>query len=188
MLALQAREQIEDLRLHGDIECAHRLVTDEQARLEDHRARDADALALPPGELVRIAAHQLRPQANAHEHLLHLARTCPGREARLMELEWLRDDPTDPHAWIEAGERVLEDDLQVTAQMLELRCRQIREGPPQPGHAARARADELQCRPREGRLPRARLSDHTQRLSRMQLEADIVQCREHATARAPRAG
>src|SRR6185437_1256375 len=122
------------------------------------------------------------------EHLLHLARTCPGREARLMDLEWLRDDPTDPHAWIEAGERVLEDDLQVTAQMLELRCRQIREGPPQPGHAARARADELQCRPREGRLPRARLSDHTQRLSRMQLEADIVQCREHATARAPRAG
>ena len=59
-LALQRLQQIDDLRLDRHVERRHRLVADDQLRLEDHRPRDADALALAAGELVRIAVDHLR--------------------------------------------------------------------------------------------------------------------------------
>ena len=45
----------QDLRLHGDVERGGRLVGDQQVRLVGERHRDHDALALPAGELMRIA-------------------------------------------------------------------------------------------------------------------------------------
>src|SRR5271168_3711943 len=54
-LALQLIEQVEHLRLHGEIERAHRLVADDETWAPDHGAGDRDALALPAGELARIA-------------------------------------------------------------------------------------------------------------------------------------
>ena len=52
---LEVPEQIEDLRLHRNVERRHGLVTDDQSRLEDERTRDCNALTLPTRELVRIA-------------------------------------------------------------------------------------------------------------------------------------
>ena len=54
-LVLQVLQQIDDLRLHGDVERGDRLVEHEELRIRRQRARDADALPLPAGELVRIA-------------------------------------------------------------------------------------------------------------------------------------
>ena len=47
-LGLQIQQQIQDLRLHRDVQRRDRLVGDHQARVERQRAGDADALALPP--------------------------------------------------------------------------------------------------------------------------------------------
>ena len=52
---LQVLQQIDDLRLHGDVERGDRLVEHEELRIRRQRARDADALPLPAGEFVRIA-------------------------------------------------------------------------------------------------------------------------------------
>ena len=52
---LEVLEQVEDLRLDADVERRHRLVADDQARVEDERAGDRDALALAAGELVGLA-------------------------------------------------------------------------------------------------------------------------------------
>src|SRR5262245_17768578 len=52
---LQVLEQVDDLALDRDVERRHRLVADDEARLERERARDADALALPARKLVRIS-------------------------------------------------------------------------------------------------------------------------------------
>jgi hypothetical protein len=57
---LQVHQQVDDLRLDGHVERADRLVADDQLRLEHQRARDADALALAAGELVRVAVDVLR--------------------------------------------------------------------------------------------------------------------------------
>ena len=54
-VALQVAEQVEHLSLDRDVERRDRLVADDQLRRERERTRDADPLALPAGELVRVA-------------------------------------------------------------------------------------------------------------------------------------
>jgi hypothetical protein len=52
-LGLQILHQVEDLRLHRDVESRGRLVADDEVRLRCERPRDGDALALAAGELMR---------------------------------------------------------------------------------------------------------------------------------------
>ena len=63
-LALQCFQQIDDLPLDRHVERRHRLVADDELRLDRERARDADALALAAGELVRIAVGNFRTQSD----------------------------------------------------------------------------------------------------------------------------
>ena len=62
---LRVLEQLEDLRLHRDVERGGRLVGDQQVRLVRQRHGDHHALALAAGELVRIAAQPRRRIGNA---------------------------------------------------------------------------------------------------------------------------
>ena len=57
-LGLQVLEQVEDLRLHGDVERRDRLVADNEFRVERERASDADALPLAAGEGMRVAVEE----------------------------------------------------------------------------------------------------------------------------------
>ena len=68
--ALLARQQIEDLRLDGDVERRGRLVGDQQFRLARQRDRNRDPLPHAAGELMRIL----------HQSLLR-ARECRPRRA-----------------------------------------------------------------------------------------------------------
>ena len=78
---LQLGEQVEHLRLHRDVERRHRLVADQQLRVERERARDADALALAAGEFVRIALAAPRRRARpARSELIAPARAARRRE------------------------------------------------------------------------------------------------------------
>ena len=61
---LQFGEQLEDLRLDGDIERRRRLVGDDQSRVRHERHRDHGSLAHAARELVRIVA---RPALRAGE-------------------------------------------------------------------------------------------------------------------------
>ena len=64
-LLAQADEQVQHLRLDRDVERGDRLVADQEARLHRERAGDADAAALPAGELVREAPREARVEADA---------------------------------------------------------------------------------------------------------------------------
>ena len=70
-LALQAVEQLEDLRLDGHVERRRRLVGDQQLRVVDQPHRDHHALAHAAGELVRVAvdAAARLGDADQAEHL-----------------------------------------------------------------------------------------------------------------------
>ena len=61
-LALQLEQQVQDLRLHRDVECRGRLIADDELGLDRERARDRDALALAARELVRIALERVAAQ------------------------------------------------------------------------------------------------------------------------------
>ncbi len=58
-------KQLQDLRLHGDIERRGRLVGNQQLRLVGKRHGDHDALALSAGKLVREGRQALFRFANA---------------------------------------------------------------------------------------------------------------------------
>jgi len=54
VLLLQVEQKVDHLGLDRDVERRDRLVAHDQARVERQREGDADPLALPAGELVRI--------------------------------------------------------------------------------------------------------------------------------------
>ena len=61
---LEVFEQIQHLRLHGDVERGDGFVGDQDFRIERQRAGDADALPLAAGEFVRIAFHRAGIEAD----------------------------------------------------------------------------------------------------------------------------
>ena len=84
-LALQLPQQLEDLRLDGDVERRRRLVGDQQVGLVGERHGDHDALALAARELVREGVEALLGLADAdlvqqleHARRAALARPCAG--------------------------------------------------------------------------------------------------------------
>ena len=111
VLALQLREQVHDLGLHGDVERGGRLVGDDQVGLQGHRHGDHDALAHTAGELVRVVADPLarRPGCGPAPS----ARSpWPGPSLRDMPAvhgEHLAELVADAEHGVEGGQRVLED-------------------------------------------------------------------------------
>ena len=116
---LKVHQEIEDLRANGDVERRDGLVADDQRGLQRQGPRDDDALALPAGELVRVAARMLRPQAHRQQQFadaaFELLAACdvPHRERFTHRL-------ADRHARIERECRILENHLRVAADVVEL--------------------------------------------------------------------
>ena len=102
-------EQLEDLRLDGDVERGGGLVGDDERGVHDERHGDDDALAHAAGELMRILVGALLGRGNADE-LEHLDRLGPrvalghaGVDAR-----HFGDLIADGEHRIERGHRLLE--------------------------------------------------------------------------------
>src|SRR5580698_9543650 len=161
MLALQIDQQVDDLGLDRYVERRHRLVAHDQLRPERQRPRDADALALTAGELMRIVLHLIRPQPDLIEQLgnpLLFGAAC----RQSMDAEWFADDIAGRHARIERGERILEDDLHRTPMRPQL-------GFPEPGDIAAIEPDgaagwfdQTQNAARDRRLAAAGFSDKSE--------------------------
>ena len=114
---LQLDQQVQHLRLHGDVERRDRLVEHQDLRPQHQRARDGDALALAAREHVRIAIGILGAQADA----LAACRARPrGGRAALISLrlmhQRLGQRVDDLLSRIERAIGVLEHDLHVGAQ------------------------------------------------------------------------
>ena len=99
-IALEVLEQVQDLRLHRDVERRDRLVADDQLRVDGESAGDADPLPLPTRELVREPVVVLGVEADDVEQLLHALLDLGGR-ADPVHLEPLGDDEADALAAVE---------------------------------------------------------------------------------------
>src|SRR5579884_2172200 len=170
-LALEVLEQVEDLRLDGDVEGGDRLVADDQLRLERERARDADALALTAGELVRVAVVVLGVQADALEQLLHAPLAVL---LRVVDRERLRDDL--PHALprVERRVRILEDDLHLAADRPQRALAEMGDVAPVEPHDARGRLEQPDDEARGRRLAATRLADDPERLAAAHGQGDVL--------------
>ena len=66
---LEVVEQVQDLALDRHVEGRHRLVADDEVRVDRQRPGDADALALAAAELVRVAVDVALVEAHLAEQL-----------------------------------------------------------------------------------------------------------------------
>ncbi|EMD28667.1 hypothetical protein C791_0291 [Amycolatopsis azurea DSM 43854] len=171
--ALQASQELEDPGLDGDVESAGRLVGHQQVRIESKRSGDADPLALPSGQLVRIPAAQIRGKPHRFEEpgdpIVHF-----GPAMGAMQPD--RGGHTVPHGHpgIERGQRVLEDDADPAAQRLgglPFRVGDIGSTDPD---GARGGWDQPRDGTGDGALARPRFPDETEDLAGFDVEAHPV--------------
>src|SRR6476659_2001145 len=109
-LLAQPDEEVQHLRLDRDVEGRDRLVADQESWVHRERACDADAAALPPGELVREAAHEARVHADPLQRLRdEVGAARAGHEA--VHHGRLAHDVEDAKPRVERGERILEHHL-----------------------------------------------------------------------------
>ena len=108
--SLQVLQQVEDLRLDGDVERGGRLVGDQQRGLAAKRHGDHHALAHAARQAVRIVVDPLGGGRNAHQ-LEHLDGAFPGRLRRHpgVRQDRLDDLLADRMDRVERGHRLLED-------------------------------------------------------------------------------
>ena len=123
-LAAQPLEQADDLGLDADVERRHRLVEHEQVGADGERPGDADALALPAGELVRVAAGGRRAAAARGRAARRTRASSVAAEA--VHAQRLGEQLADGHARVERRLRVLEHHLEPAAHAAQVL------GPPRP--------------------------------------------------------
>src|SRR3954471_2808560 len=188
-VALQVAHQVENRRLHGDVERRHRLVRDQQRRLDRKRACEADALALGAAQLVRVAEAQLRAQPDLVEQLRHL------RVERLaamqpLHAQRLADDLSARHARVERRVRILEDHVHVAAQRPHLATREVRDVAAAQLDRSARRLEQAHGAVRDSALAAPGLADEAEQLARRDRERDTVDgvhrraLRDDAVARA----
>ncbi len=112
----QVIEQLEYLRLDGDVERRRRFVRYQQLGLAGQRHRDHDALPQAAGQLVRVVVQPLRRlrQADQVEHLGGPFE-CLGPARAAMQPDRLGHLVADRLGRVERGQRILEDHRDLVA-------------------------------------------------------------------------
>lgn len=163
-LLLQIDQQVQDLRLHRDVERRNRLVEHQQFGIERQRARDADALALAAGELMRMAAGCVGRQADLGQEIGNAVAPL-GAASDPMDVERLGDQRPDGPAWIKRCQRILKHHLNIAAMRAQLVPGQPAEIDAAEPHAAALGLDQARDRAPQGGLAAAGLTDQAQRLA-----------------------
>src|SRR5205085_8818083 len=162
---LKILQKIDHLRLDRDVERRDRLVADDEPRLDRERARDADALALPARELVRIAARVMRREADEPQQLLDARPQLLRSRDEAVEPQRLTENLAHGHARIERGIGVLEDDLHGAPERAHLVLAELEDIPAGETYGAGGRLDQAQHQPSRGRLAATRLAHERERLA-----------------------
>ena len=102
-LPLHVLQQVDDLRLHRNVERRHRLVADQDARLHRDSAGNRDALALAAGERARIAGHVIGIEP---DQLRRISATRSRRAAAVGSSRWTRSPSPTNSATVMRGLRL----------------------------------------------------------------------------------
>src|SRR6266550_8702727 len=171
---LQVIQQIDDLGLDRHIQCRHRLIADNQFRLDGERARDTDALALTAGELVRITSHVIRLQTDGLEQMHDALFKLASGFRQLVNDQGFANDGADVHARIERCIGVLKDNLDVAAQDAKLAGVQRPDILAFEMYLAPGRFDQAKHATPGGRLTTAGFANQPQGFAALDVKVDTV--------------
>ena len=172
VLLLQVLQQVEDLRLHRDVERGDDLVAHQQLRLQHQGPGDADALALAARELAgppRAVDVGVDPDLVEHG-ARRLDPLLLG--ADLPDGQRLGHDVDDASARVQRGDRVLEDHLHLRPQCAQVAAAERRQLGLAEHDPARGGLLDLDDGPPGRGLAAARLADEPERLALAQGEGD----------------
>ena len=171
---LQILQQVDDLRLHRDVERADRFVADDQVGIGRERAGDADALALAAGEFMRPAANRIPRQP----HLVHQAgdpRFQIGGILRHAEIaDRFRQDVAHPHAGVEAAVGILKHHLHAPPQRAQGGRGHVVDARAVQDHLAAGQPEQPQHRLADGGFAAARFAHQRQRLALRDVEGHAI--------------
>src|SRR5207244_7923389 len=172
-LILQVGQQVEDLRLDGDVQSRHRLVGDDQLRPQRQGAGDADSLPLATRELGWKPVVMLGIQADHPHQLLYLmlAVLAP---ADAVDGERVPDDRPHPPPGIQRADRVLEDHLDPLAQWAHPSPGEPRNVAPVETNRTGREVGEAGDATGQRRFAAGGLPHNSQRLALADLEADAI--------------
>ena len=185
-IAVQFAQELEDLRLDGDVESRGGLVGDEQARVGGQAHRDHGPLTHAAGENVRILGDAFLRVRDAD--LSEQLGRCGDRGSNVhtpMDPQRFSDLPAGAVYGVEGGHRVLEDHRDLgSSDVFHLILGE-------PGHVTALEPNRTAGDPaRTGqqphdrqsghRLARARLTDDAQGLAGVDVEGDSVDGPHHA--------
>src|SRR5690606_38498411 len=156
------------------------LVGDDEGRLDGEGTRDADALALAAGELVRVAARVVGAQADLLEKGGDLVRLVAIALHEAVDAHRLADDGAHGHARVQRAVGILEDDLHAPPERAQLARRERRDVLALEADPAAGGIEEAQGHAAEGALSAAALADEAEGLSALDVQ-------RHAVHRANRA-
>ena len=171
-LVLEVHHQVDDLRLDRDVQRRNCLIGDHQLGSQRQRAGNADALTLPPGELVGVLPHVVGRHADSAQQVGHdvaglALGHCP------VNLERLGNRLADSSTGVEAREGVLEHNLRLAAVGSQCPGTEIGDVCAVERDRAARRIQQTDDQVRQRRLAAAALAHHSQRLATIDVEADL---------------
>ena len=171
-LGAQLLQQHQDMRLGGDVEAGDDLIGDDEVRLQRQSPRDAGALALATGELVRIAVDERRRQTDEIEQRGGTVAAITPALQPAIDLELARQGHRQRQARIERRLRILEDHLDPRAQRAQRSFRQVADLGAVELDAARRRLQQPHQKPPERGLARAGFAHETEHRAARHREID----------------
>src|SRR3990172_3697316 len=170
---LQILQNIQYLRLYGYIQRRDRLVTDDVSGAKSQGARNANTLALPTGELMRVTSGMVVLQAHLLESLTHNLHALSGR-ADPMNVQTFDHRVADRYTRIERSIRVLKDDLHVAAHGFQVSRLQRKHILVIELYDARSWLDQPEHGTPHGGFAAAGFPHQTQRLAFFHHKTDII--------------
>ena len=168
-------QEVEHVHAVRGIESADRLVEDQQPRLQDERAGEDHALALPSREVAGAAAGEVRVEAHARAGRRRSARCAPPcrdvRAHRAPRRPSRRQRCPGRGCGADPGTRTARPRAPELAQCSAAKTRDVAAADP---HVAGEDAREAEQRASEGRLAGSGLADEADRFGR--LDASEMSC------------
>ena len=171
---LEILHQVQNLRLHGDIERRSRFVTDDELGVRGQRTCNRNALPHAPRELVRIMAAVDRIEANEHQELADLVRDIGVRCGEPKSTDWFGDDIERAPARIQTGVGILKNHLDAPTQLAPFGCMlRVMHRNAVDRHLTRRGRHQTDHHARDRRLAGAGFADQGERLAGIDGKTDI---------------
>jgi hypothetical protein len=172
-VGLEVFEQVDDLGLDRDVERRHRLVADDEVRVEREGAGEADPLALTAGKLMRVPRGCIGREPDDLEQLAHTPRGVL-LAGDAVHPQRLPHDPADAVPRIQRRVGILENHLHPPPERPELVLRERRDVLAVEDDAPSGRLVEPENGATDRRLAAARLADEAEGLAALDRERDVV--------------